>query len=115
MFLQWIAGSVFENEEDLKWLEWRVEQMQEFFESSWTYQQMARKKIEQGLEQGREEGLRQSIEMAVQTRFPALLELAHERLAHIQDQELLQQVLVAMIAAATERKARRYLLALNGE
>lgn len=91
--------------------------MQEFFESSWTYQQMARRKIEQGrmqgLEQGREEGLRQSIEMAVQTRFPALLELARERIEYIQDQEALQQVLVAMIASATERKARRYLLALN--
>lgn len=49
----------------------------------------------------------------MQTRFPALVDLAKERIAQSQDQETLRNVLVAMSAAPTERKARRYLLALN--
>lgn len=96
-------------EDDIKWLEWRFEHMQEFFESSWTYQQMARKMVQQGIEQG----VRQSIEAVVQTRFPTLLELTRERLEKIHSQEELQRVLVAMSAASMEREAQHYLLALK--
>lgn len=117
--LRMIAGMVFEKDDDLKWIEWRFANMQEFFESSWTYQQTVKKAELKGLEQGRtqgiEAGIRQSIEMMVQTRFPSLLELLHERLEQIRDQEVLRQVLVAMSAATTERKARRYLLALSND
>ena len=67
----------------------------------------------QGLEEGIEAGLLQSIETVVQTRFPTLLDLARGRVENVQDHEVLQKTLVAMIAAETERKAQKFLLALN--
>lgn len=117
MMLRLVAAAVFENEDDLAWIEWRFAIMEEFLESSRYYQQITKKAekegLEKGLEKGLEQGIRQSIEIMVQTRFPALAALAKERIEHIQDREMLEQVLVAMIAAQTEKKARRYLLALE--
>lgn len=74
---------------------------------------MYKELVQEGREQGIEIGLRQSIEAVVQTRFPVLLDLSREKAAHIQDIQKLREVLVAMSAATTERKARRYLLALR--
>lgn len=104
-----IAAAVFEDEDDLAWIEWRFAAMEELFENSRYYQQITQKAEKQGLEKG----IHQSIETVVQARFPALIELAKDRLGHIQDQATLQQVLVAMSTAQTEKKARRYLLSLN--
>lgn len=74
-------------------------------ERSWVYQEL--------VEEGVETGIRQSIQAVVQTRFPALTDLATERVKHIQNLDMLQKIHIAMIAAPTERKARHYLLALN--
>jgi hypothetical protein len=102
-----IAGLIFTNEVDHDWIERRFALMHDFlWENSWTYRQ--------SVEQGREQGIREDIEAAVKTRFPALVELARERSANLQGEEALRKVLIAMIAASTEKKARRYLLALNG-
>ncbi len=132
--LQWIAGMVFTSAEDLKRIQRRFANMNEYlWENSWTYREWAKEQQQQGIEQGRkqgreqgieqgieqgrvqgiEAGLRQSIEAVVQTRFPSLVDLAVERMEHIQDQAGLQKLLVAMSAASTERKAQRYLLALH--
>lgn len=64
-----------------------------------------------GEARGKAEGLRQSIEIAVQTRFPDLAELAMERAERIQSLDALQKLLMAMLAAQDERRARRYLQA----
>ena len=68
-----------------------------------------------GEARGKAEGIRQSIEMVVQTRFPHLLDLAVDRVSRLQDPEALQRVLVAMSAAQNERKAQRFLQALQDE
>lgn len=121
--LHLIATLVFEKRPaDLRWTEWRFERMQDFLlENSIMYQKLVKlgelkgieEGIEKGIETGRVEGKRESIESIVQMRFPALLDLAKERLKYIQDQESLQRLLVAMVAANTERQARRFLLALR--
>lgn len=134
--LRLIATLVFEKSAaDLAWLQWRFATMHDFLlENSIMYKELVKegeiKGLEKGLEKGRaqgikegemkgrtqgvEIGLRQSIEAVVQTRFPALLDLAKERLEHAQDQGALHRMLVALVAASTERKARNYLLTLNG-
>lgn len=66
-----------------------------------------------GIEQGHAQGIEQGIEAGIRQSIEALVELARERIKRIQDQGMLRQVLVAMSAASTARKARRYLLALN--
>lgn len=71
--------------------------------------------VKEKLTESKTAGMRESIETVVQTRFPALQHLVKERLNRIKNQEMLQQVLVAMSAAADEQKARRYLLALPNE
>jgi flagellar biosynthesis/type III secretory pathway protein FliH len=93
----------------------------DLLESSWVYQELVAEgrrrgfKIgyAQGIEIGRAQSIRQSIQTVVQTRFPALADLATKRIEHVQNLDMLQQIHIAMIAAPTERKARRYLFALN--
>lgn len=68
-----------------------------------------------GEARGKAEGIRQSIEMGVQTRFPHLLDLAMDRVARLHDPAALQRVLVAMSAAQNERKAQRFLQALQDD
>ncbi|MEO7018921.1 MAG: hypothetical protein ABI234_02075 [Ktedonobacteraceae bacterium] len=63
--------------------------------------------------EGEIKGIRQSIEAVIQIRFPALLNLAREKIEHLQDEETLRNIHVAMVATSTERKARRYLMALQ--
>lgn len=111
----------------LAWIQWRFATMHDFLlENSIMYKELVRegelkglkegeqKGLKEGEQKGREAGIRESVEAVVQTRFPALLDLTRERLAHIQHPDALQQLLVAMVAAETERKARRYLLTLQG-
>lgn len=110
--IRMIAGMVFKNEADLAWIERRFSRMHDFWwENSWTYRQT----VEQGIEKGIEKGIRDDLEIFMKTRFPALVELARERVTDIHGEKELRRVLVAMYAAETEDKARRYLLALKKE
>jgi len=111
--LRLIASIVFTRAEDIAWVKWRFAHMHDFLlESSWMYQELVKEGEIKGLEEGREQGIRQSIEEVVKARFPKLVDLAKERLEHIQDQQGLHMFLVAMSTTSTERAARRYLLAL---
>jgi hypothetical protein len=110
--LRLVASIVFKKDDDIAWIKWRFASMHDYLlENSWVYQEL----VKEGFEDGVETGMRRSIQAIVQTRFPALVDLATERVKHIQDQDALQKVLVAMGVAPTERKARRYLLALNAD
>ena len=81
------------------------------WENSWTYRQS----VERGIEQGIERGIREGIERVVQVRFPTLIRLLKRKISHLQDQEKLLQVSVAMSTIETEQAARQYLLALKAE
>jgi predicted transposase YdaD len=129
--LQLIATLVFEHRsDDLAWIQWRFATMSDFLlENSIVYKQLVRegelkglkegelKGLKEGelkgLEKGRTAGIRQSVEAVVQTRFPALLDLARERMEGIKNPDALQKLLVAMVAVSTESNARHYLLSLN--
>ena len=98
------------------WIEWRFATMQDYLlENSLMYKELVREGRIRGLEEGEQRGtlngIRQSIEAVVQARFPALLDVAKERMLLVQEQSELQRLLVAMSVATTERKARRFLLA----
>lgn len=60
-----------------------------------------------------QQGQRQDIALVVQARFPALTELAKKRIAHVKNEETMQQALIAMSTAQTEDEARQYLLTLK--
>ncbi|MGH2510508.1 MAG: Rpn family recombination-promoting nuclease/putative transposase, partial [Ktedonobacteraceae bacterium] len=99
--LRLIASIVFENADDIEWIKWRFANMHDYLlEKSWVYQELVKEgKIkgieegrEKGIEEGRAEGIRQSIQAVVDTRFPALADLAKERIEHIQSQDMLQKI-----------------------
>ena len=71
------------------------------------------KREARGEARGEIRGVRQSIKIIVQMRFPRLLELAMDRIEQIQNLGELQQVLLAMGEMRSERRARRYLQALQ--
>ncbi len=96
------------------WIKRRFAHMHDYlFENSIMYKELVAEGEVKGFEKGEIKGIRQSIEAVVQIRFPALLNLAREKIEHLQNEETLRNVHVAMVATSTERKARRYLMALQ--
>jgi predicted transposase YdaD len=69
-------------------------------------------KIE-GKAEGKIEATRNNIEFIVRARFPALVDLASERIKRIQDADELVQVFATVSTAPDENQARLYLLALG--
>ena len=108
--LELLAQQVFKNDPTmLVWIEWRFENMQDFLiENTSIYKKL----VKRGEIKGIEKGVRQSIGTVVQARFPDLLDLARERVAHIQDEEQLHQILTTLAKTPTEGEAHRFLMTL---
>ena len=64
---------------------------------------------------GRAQGIKASIEVVVQIRFPDLLDLARERVAHIQDEEQLRQIHATLVIVDNEHQVHRFLMTLQSE
>jgi predicted transposase YdaD len=59
-----------------------------------------------GREEGRQEGLQEGLLMVTELRFPALLDLAHERVKQARKPENLRLILRGVKAATSEESAR---------
>lgn len=88
-------------------------------ENSIMYKELVKEGEVKGIEIGRVEGiktgLRQSVEAIVEIRFPDLLDLARERVAHVQNEERLRQIHAALVRISTEGEALRFLTGLPDE
>ncbi len=100
---------------DLDWLIRRFREMHDIMHDTPIFQEILREGLEQGLEQGLEKGLEQGLEkgkleatrhillILTERRFPALTSLAQEQAARIQDLNVLDDVIVNIGLAQTER------------
>ena len=61
---------------------------------------------EEGLEKGLSEGLQEAVLVAVEVRFPALIDLAEERVRHIKQADRLRLLAKGMKTASDENAAR---------
>lgn len=107
----WVfAGLVLQ--EDEEWLRERFTAMKDLFQESPVYQWIVEEGIEKGLEKGLQQGLqqlRQVLVRRVQKRFPVLAPLAREQAALIEDFEVLNNTIDAIIDAEAIEEARRIL------
>jgi len=76
--------------------------MESILEDSWVYQRV----IAKGVVQGGLQQLRQMLVRRVQKRFPTLVLLAEEQAALLEDVEILNKVIDAIIDAETLEEAR---------
>jgi hypothetical protein len=76
--------------------------MESILEDSWVYQGV----IAKGVVQGGLQQLRQMLVRRVQKSFPTLVHLAKEKAALLQDVEILNNVIDAIIDAETLEEAR---------
>lgn len=112
---------VFETESQQKWLRKRFGMLHDILRDTWAYQEILKegyeeglgKGLEKGLEKGREQRLkdqRQMLVTFVQMHFPNSVELAKQRAETVKDPEVLQRLLLQMVATQTEQQAQQILL-----
>ena len=120
-----LASLVFENEADCKWLKKRFKMLQDILRDTWAYQEIMQEGREEGLEEGRQEGRqegreeerqqrlkdqRQMLMTLVQVHFSNIAQLAQERADAIKDPEVLQSLILKVVAAQDEEEAKQILL-----
>jgi predicted transposase YdaD len=86
---------------------------EDFLSDTWYYQHILSKGKEKGKEEGIEEGIEKGMRTIlldiVQMRFPILISLAQEQLAHIQDPAVLRRLNASIIQAQSVEEAERHL------
>ncbi len=123
-----LASLVFENEADCRWLKKRFKMLQDILRDTWAYKEIMQegreeglqKGLEEGRQEGREEGRqqrlkdqRQMLMTLVQVHFSNIAQLAQERADAIKDPEVLQSLILKMVAAQNEEEAKQILLSVS--
>jgi predicted transposase YdaD len=93
---------------------------QDILKESWVYQEIGQEFLEQGIEKGREEERQREVQRQsqmlmsfVQTHFPEITALVKQQTEKIKDPEVLQSVILKLIAAQRLDEARQILLDIN--
>jgi predicted transposase YdaD len=97
---------------------------QDILRESWVYQEIGQHFLEEGRKEGREEGReeerrrraegqRELLMSFVQARFPEIAVLAKQQAERITDPEVLQHVIIKLLAAQGLDEAKRVLLDVN--
>ena len=108
-----LASLVFENEADCRWLKKRFKMLQDILRDTWAYQEIMQEGREEGREEERQQRLkdqRQMLMTLVQVHFSNIVHLAQERADDINDPEVLQSLILKVVAAQDEEEAKQILL-----
>jgi len=87
--------------------------LEDILEESWTYKEIIKKGLQKGREEERQQWVQeqhQTLLSFVQLRFPALLTLAKQQTATINDPEVLHNLIVKLFAVQTADEARQALM-----
>lgn len=122
------ASLVFEKEADRNWLKRRFNMLRDVLRDTWAYQEIMQEGREEGLQKGLEEGLqkgreeerqqrlkdqRQMLMTIVEVHFSNIAQLAQERADAIKDPEVLQGLILKVVAAQNEEEAKQILLSVS--
>ena len=115
-----LGGLVFEKPKEKEWFERRFEMYQNILEETWVYQSIGEKfsekahkegreqglqeGIQQGIQQGVLQGMRQVLVEAVQRYFPEIEALVKSQAELIQDQKVLTELTLGVVAAQTSEE-----------
>jgi predicted transposase YdaD len=83
---------------------------QDVLRESWVYQEIGQEFLEEE-RQRRRQGIHDAIMTLVQTHFPELVALARQQINSITDPDVLQRMLIKLIAAQQAEEAKQILLA----
>ena len=112
-----LGGLVFkEGSDESDWFKRRFYMFQDILRESWVYQEIGQEYFEQGREEERQEELqrqRQTVLSFVQRHFSEVVSLAKQQTDRITEPEVLQTVILRLLAAQTVEEARQILLNLD--
>ena len=112
-----LGGLVFkEGSDESDWFKGRFHMFQDILRESWVYKEIGQEYFEQGREEERQEELqrqRQTVLSFVQRHFSELVSLAKQQTDRITEPEVLQTVILRLLAVQTEEEARQMLLNLD--
>jgi predicted transposase YdaD len=112
-----MGGLVFkEGSDESDWFKGRFHMFQDILRESWVYKEIGQEFLEQGREEERQEELqrqRQTVLSFVQRHFSELISLAKQQTDRITEPEVLQTVILRLLAAQTVEEARQILLNLD--
>ncbi len=89
---------------------------QDILKDSWVYQEIGQEFLEKGREEERQrrlEGQREMLMSFVQAHFPEITALAKQQADSITDPEVLQNVIIKLLAAQRLDEARQILLDIS--
>ncbi len=111
-----LAGTVFNNDEDLQWLKGRFESLHDFLWESPVYREIITEAESRGIETGKMQALsqarlelNQSFLKLVSENFPELAAMARQCTDKIQDNSALLDLMVKIGTAHTQQDARAIL------
>jgi hypothetical protein len=106
------ASLTFEREADRRWLKGRFKMLRDVLRDTWAYQEI----MQEGREEERRQRLkdqRQAIMTMIQLRFPNTTRLAKQQADAIEEPEILQNLLLELLAIQTEEQAEQILLMVS--
>ena len=106
------ASLTFEKEADRRWLKGRFKMLRDVLRDTWAYQEI----MQEGREEERQQRLkdqRQAIMTMIQLRFPNMTRLAKQQADAIEEPEILQNLLLELLAIQTEEQAEQILLVVS--
>jgi predicted transposase YdaD len=109
-----VGGLVFRQEREREWFKRRFLMVQDVLRESWVYQEIGQEFLEEGRKeelQRRRQGIHDAIMALVQTHFPELVALARQQINSIPDPDVLQRMLIKLIAAQQTEEVKEILLA----
>jgi predicted transposase YdaD len=113
---QVVGGLAFKRESEQEWFRRRFSMYQDILKDSWVYQEIGQEFLEKGREEERQrrlEGQREMLMSFVQAHFPEITALAKQQADSIADPEVLQSVIIKLLAAQRLDEARQILLDIN--
>src|SRR5712691_2019650 len=131
-----VGGLVFTKEAEREWFRKRFSMFQDILRESWVYQEIGEEFLEKGFEKGLEKGLEQGLEQGLelgreeerqrrlqgqrellmsymQVRFPEITALAKQQTNSITDPEVLQNVIIKLLAAQSLDEAKQILFGVD--
>ncbi|MBV9259719.1 MAG: hypothetical protein JO215_17050 [Ktedonobacteraceae bacterium] len=131
------AGLIYQTESDKQWLKRRFAMFHDILESSWSYQEMVQKGIDQGLQKGLDQGLQKGLEKGldqglqkgleqgikqgeliaarsfltriIEKHFPQLGSFAQQKAAQLKTFDELDSIIDRLLEVQTMEQARQVL------
>src|SRR5947209_3107661 len=127
-----LASLVFEKEADRIWLQRRFHMLRDVLRDTWAYQEIMQEGLQEGLQEGRQEGRqeglqeglqaerkqrlndqRQILMTIMQARFAQLAPRAKKHAESVTEPEVLQKVVLQVLAAQSEEQVKQALLLIS--